>query len=566
MIESLRARWILIAIVFVAAVIGTVPNFINTDKVWWPTKNKMVLGLDIQGGSHLVLRVDVDSAVKQDATRMAASIPRELGENKKVEVKGAEVTDPARGVIRVDLNNAGDAQAVKDYITATYPSVFQIGATTDTSVTLEYAEMYLKEFKGKLLDQAIAVIRNRIDEFGVAEPTIVAQGADHVLVQLPGIQDASSAKELINRTARLDFMMLADDMKADDLQKAIDEANKTNNLDMKKMKYSQYVDKLNDALKGKIPANRLVYFQKPDNVESIEVTPMPILLKTDETVPGDRLINAQVSLGDHGNPVVSYRFDAVGGRMNAELTSKNIGKPMAIVLDKTVKSTPVIQSRIAESGQITLGRSGDYNNTLKEAKILSTALRAGALPAALEQVEERTVGPSLGADAIRQGQIGTLIAAGLVFLFMLVYYRALGFVADISLAFNLLITIAILSSIGATLTLPGVAGLALTLGIAVDASVIIFERVREERRKGATDAAAIREGYSHALPSIIDANLTSIAVCVVLYYFGTGPIRGFAVTLLTGLVITTFTAIFFTRAIFDTVINKWKWHLPVARS
>ena len=202
---------------------------------------------------------------------------------------------------------------------------------------------------------------------------------------------------------------------------------------------------------------------------------------------------------------------------------------------------------------------------LKEAKILSTALRAGALPAALEQVEERTVGPSLGADAIRQGQIGTLVAACAVFLFMIVIYRTLGFVADLSLAFNLLITIAILSSLGATLTLPGVAGLALTLGIAVDASVIIFERVKEERRKGASDAAAIREGYAHALPSIIDANITSIAVAVVIYYFGTGPIRGFAITLLTGLVITLFTAVFFTRVIFDTVINKFKWHLPVAQ-
>jgi preprotein translocase subunit SecD len=329
------------------------------------------------------------------------------------------------------------------------------------------------------------------------------------------------------------------------------------------MKYTQYVDKLNEALKGKLPPNRVVYFQKPDNAQSIETDRIPYLLKTDETVPGDRLINAQVSVGQNGEPVVAYRFDAVGGRMNAELTSKNVGKPMAIVLDKTVKSTPVIQSRIAESGQITLGRSGDYNTTMKEAKILSTALRAGALPAALEQVEERTVGPSLGADAIRQGQIGTLIAACCVFLFMLAYYRTLGFVADLSLAFNVLITIAILSSLGATLTLPGVAGLALTLGIAVDASVIIFERVKEERRKGATDAAAIREGYAHALPSILDANFTSIAVAIVIYYFGTGPIRGFAVTLLTGLIITTFTAVFFTRAIFDTVINKFKWHLPV---
>ena len=568
MIESLRVRWILIAAVFIAAIVWTVPNFVNMDTSplgkWWPTKNKMVLGLDIQGGSHLVLRVDVESAVKADATRMSASLPRELTD-KKVNVKSADLTDAATGTIKMSYETAADAKPLKDYMETTYSTVFHVASEDANSVTYAYNELYLREFRTKLLDQAIAVIRNRIDEFGVAEPTIVAQGTDHVLVQLPGIQDASSAKDLINRTARLDFMMLAEEKV--DLPALIKQAETDNKLSLKEMKYTQYVDKLNEALKGKIPANRVVYFQKPDHAENLEADRIPFLLKTDETVPGDRLTNAQVSLGQNGEPVVAYRFDARGGQMNAELTSKNIGKPMAIVLDKTVKSTPVIQGRIAESGQITLGRGGgDQNAVLKEAKILATALRAGALPAALEQVEERTVGPSLGADAIKQGQIGTLVAACCVFFFMLVYYRALGLVADLSLAFNLLITMAILSSLGATLTLPGVAGLALTLGIAVDASVIIFERVKEERRKGATDAAAIREGYSNALPSILDANFTSIAVAVVIYYFGTGPIRGFAVTLLTGLVITTFTAVFFTRAIFDTVINKFKWHLPVARN
>lgn len=566
MIESLRLRWIIIAVVFVGAVVWTVPNFVNVDKIWWPTKSKMVLGLDIQGGSHLVLRVDVDSAIKQDANRLAASLPRELAETKKIEVKSSQLTDPLKGAIRFELGKPEDAKPITAYLEASYGSVFRVVDQSATAINIEYNELYIREFKSKLLDQAIAVIRNRIDEFGVAEPTIVAQGTDRVLVQLPGIQDASSAKELINKTARLDFMMLAEKSEQDTVAKLVADAEKEHGLKLGEMKYSQYIDKLNEALKGKLAANRVVYFEKPDNAKTIEADRVPIVLKTDETVPGDRLINAQVSIGERGSPVVSYRFDALGGRMNAELTSKNIGKPMAIVLDKTVKSTPVIQGRIAESGQITLGRSGDYNSTLKEAKVLSMALRAGALPAALEQVEERTVGPSLGADAIRQGEIGTLIAACAVFLFMLIYYRALGFVADLSLAFNLLITMAILSSLGATLTLPGVAGLALTLGIAVDASVIIFERVKEERRKGATDAAAIREGYAHALPSILDANLTSIAVCIVLYYFGTGPIRGFAVTLLTGLVITTFTAVFFTRAIFDTVITKFKWHLPVVRN
>lgn len=565
MIESLRVRWIIILVVLAVSIIWTVPNFVPAEKLsWWPTKNKMVLGLDIQGGSHLVLRVDVDQAVKQDVTRTAASLTRELAEQKQVTVKNVEVTDPVRGVMRIDLAKAEDAKPINDYLESNYSQALRVVDASATTINIEYAELYLRDFKSKLLDQAIAVIRNRIDEFGVAEPSITAQGSDRVLVQLPGIQDASSAKDLINRTARLDFMMIADDVPQAQLAEMIKTAETENNLKLGELKYSQYIDKLNAALKSKLPPNRVVYFEKPDNAETMEADRIPHVLKLDETVPGDRLINAQVSMGERGEPVVSYRFDAVGGRMNSDITSKNIGKPLAIVLDKIVKSTPVIQSKIGDSGQITLGRSaGGQDQTMKEARILSTALRAGALPASLEQIEERTVGPSLGADAIKQGQIGTLIAAVLVFAFMIIFYKSFGVIADLALAFNVLLTFAILSTLGATLTLPGVAGLALTLGISVDASVIIFERIKEEMAKGATLPAAIREGYDRAFSSIFDSNLTSIAVAVVIYYFGTGPVRGFAVTLLTGLIITTFTAVFFTRAVVDLLVVRWKWNLGI---
>jgi len=265
MIESLRARWFIIALVFIGAIIWTVPNFVDVTNKPWPTKNKMVLGLDIQGGSHLVLRVDIDSAVKQDATRMAGSLPRELAD-KKIEVKNTTLVDATSGTIKFDLAKPEDAKAISDYMEATYSNVFHVASQDAGQITFAYNEMYLREFKTKLLDQAIAVIRNRIDEFGVAEPTIVAQGTDHVLVQLPGIQDASSAKELINRTARLDFMMLAEDKV--DLQKLIKDAETENHLSLKEMKYTQYVDKLNEALKGKLPPNRVVYFQKPDHAEN----------------------------------------------------------------------------------------------------------------------------------------------------------------------------------------------------------------------------------------------------------------------------------------------------------
>ncbi|MBK7892413.1 MAG: protein translocase subunit SecD [Bdellovibrionales bacterium] len=230
---------------------------------------------------------------------------------------------------------------------------------------------------------------------------------------------------------------------------------------------------------------------------------------------------------------------------------------MAIVLDKVVKSAPVIQSRISDSGQITLGRGG-YDQVLKDAKVLAITLKSGALPAALEQQEERTVGPSVGADAIKKGQMGALAGSLIVFAFMVVYYRSFGVLACLALSLNLVMTFAILSALNATLTLPGVAGLALGLGISVDASVIIFERIKEEMNHGLGLAAAIREGYDRAFSSIFDSNVTSVAVCIVLMYYGTGPVRGFAVTLLTGLVITLFTAVFFTRAILDLVVNRLK--------
>lgn len=563
MIQNLRARWAIILLVAVLTVIWLVPNFADVSKFWWPTKNKMVLGLDIQGGSHLALRVDVDSAVRQDTRRYSTSLVKEMADE-KIEVKGITVADALRGGLRIELNKPEDAQAVQGFLDKFYGTTFRVIDSNAQAVNVEFGELHLRDFKSRLLEQAIAVIRNRIDEFGVAEPSITAQGSDRVLVQLPGIQDANTAKELINRTARLDFMIVSTEMDAAKLDSLIKEAEASANLKFEDMKYSQYVDKLNEALKGKIPANTVLYFEKAENATNMNAGRRPYLLKTDEIVTGNLLTNAQVAMGQYGEPIVSFAFDAAGTKQFGDLTTKHARQQMAIVLDKTVQSAPVINEPITGGrGQITLGRSGDHNQTLKEAKIISTALRAGALPAALEQVEERTVGPSLGKDAIQKGQIATVIAALAVFAFMLFYYKSFGLIADIALAFNLLATMAVLSSLGATLTLPGVAGLALTLGISVDASVIIFERVKEELGRGLPLIAAIREGYDRAFSSIFDSNLTSIAVCVVLMYYGTGPVRGFAITLLTGLVLTTFTAVFFTRAVLDLLVVKWKWNLSV---
>ncbi len=563
MIESLRVRWAIIAVVFLGALVWTLPNFINTEKMWWPTKSRMVLGLDIQGGSHLVLRVDVDSAIKQDTARTAEALKNEMAEE-KTPVKAVNVTNPLNGSMAIELNKAEDAAAVRTYLDKFYSGVIQITNETPQTMSIQFTELHIRDFRSKLLDQAIATIRNRSEEFGVAEPSITAQGTDRILVQLPGIKDASTAKDLINRTARLDFMIVDNSVSEQSLVAMIDEAEKAGNFKFADMKYSQYVDKLNEALKAKLPPNSVVYFEKPENAASMEVARRPYVLKTNQIVMGDRLTNAQVGIGEFGKPVVHFTFDAIGARQFGDLTTKHSREQMAIVLDKIVKSAPSINEPITGGrGQITLGGGRDHNQSLAEAKVISTALRAGALPATLEQLEERTVGPSLGADAIQKGQLGAAVAALLVFGFMALYYKGFGIIADLALAFNLLITVAILSSLGATLTLPGVAGLALTLGISVDASVIIFERIKEEMRHGKSLWGAIREGYDRAFSSIFDSNVTSIAVCVVLYYYGTGPVRGFAVTLLTGLVITTFTAVFFTRAVIDLLVGRWKWKLPV---
>ncbi len=549
-------RLAVVGVVTLISLIWTMPNVIDTTKMWWPTKDKMTMGLDIQGGLHLVLKVDVDGALKQDATRVMSTIRTDL-EREKVEVKDIAMNDALRGDMTVVLASKDSAEKAEKRVTDYFGNTFNVSRKSDTELALVFSELFVREFKKGTIDRAIETIRNRIDEFGVSEPSITAQGESHVLVQLPGIQDAANAKELINKTARLDFIIVDEEFPQEKLVALVAEAEKTGNLKFAELKYSAYVDKLNEALKGKIPAGTIVLFEKPENAESMEVDRLPYLLVSSEAVSGDRLTDAFVAPGEQGKPVVSFRMDAQGGKLMGDMTQKHKGKRMAIVLDKVVKSAPVIQSRISDSGQITLGR-GNYDQVLKDAKVLAITLKSGALPAALEQQEERTVGPSVGADAIKKGQMGALAGSLIVFAFMVVYYRSFGVLACLALSLNLVMTFAILSALNATLTLPGVAGLALGLGISVDASVIIFERIKEEMNHGLGLAAAIREGYDRAFSSIFDSNVTSVAVCIVLMYYGTGPVRGFAVTLLTGLVITLFTAVFFTRAILDLLVNRLK--------
>lgn len=550
-------RLAIILLVAILGVLWTIPNFVDVTKSWWPVKDKMTLGLDIQGGLHLVMRVDVDGALKQDALRIMATIKGEL-EKEKIPFKDVSMRDALRGEM-VFTSDADVADRISKVITNFYGNTLNQSTTAGTIVT-SYSELHIREFKKGTVERAIETIRNRIDEFGVAEPSITAQGDDRILVQLPGIQDSVNAKELINKTARLDFMIVNVDFPQEKLAALIDEVEKKEGFKLGgELKYSAYIDRLNAALKGKIPEGNVVFFEKPDKAESMEAGKIPYLLMQAESVAGDRLTDAFVSPDEMGRPAVSFRLDPIGARLFGDMTTKYAKKaPMAIVLDRVVKTAPSINTPITGGqGIIQLGNR-DYDETLKEAKTISITLKSGALPAALEQLEERTVGPSVGADAIKKGQVGALMAGLFVFGFMLFFYRSFGLLADFALTLNLLLTLAVLSALGATLTLPGVAGLALGLGMAVDASVIIYERIKEELAKGLSMPAAIREGYDKAFSSIFDANVTSISVCIVLMYYGTGPVRGFAITLLTGLVITLFTAVFFTRAILDVIVGKWK--------
>lgn len=563
MMESLRVRWAIVFVVFFLSAVWSVPNFVDLEGKWWPTKAKMTKGLDIQGGSHLVYRVDTDSVLKSETERATTSIQKQL-QDEKIGVSKVEVTDALVGGLKLTFPDSAAREAAAKWLTDNYGTNYQTLETTDTTMVVRHPEVTLNQRRQSMVEQAIETIRNRIDEFGVAEPSITAQGTDRVLVQLPGIQDAAGAKELVNKTARLDFMIVESTMDPSLLRQWIGEAETAGGFKLGEIKYSQYIDKLNEALKSKLPPNTVVYLEKDEAAKSIEAGNVPWLLKTNEAVGGDRLTDAFVTAGDFGQPVVAFRFDAEGKREFADLTKRNEKKLMAIVLDKVVKSAPVIDEPITGgSGIIRLGGGSDPQKAFAEANLISLALRAGALPAPLEQLEERTVGPSLGAAAIEQGIFAAELACVFVFAFIILYYRSFGVVASLCLVFNVLIVIAILSALRATLTLPGIAGLALTIGMAVDANVIIYERVKEELAKGMSLMASIREGYDRAFSSIFDANLTTALVCVILMYYGTGPIRGFAVTLICGLAASMFTSIYFTRAIFETVVGKWKLNLAV---
>jgi preprotein translocase subunit SecD len=553
--ENLRSRSIIAIILLAIAIVWVAPNVINVDKVWWPSKKKLNYGLDIQGGLHLVMGVDVAGVVREGTTRLVTSLKAELA-HEGIEIQDITAPKPAEGEIEVALGKADPARFNK-LMEDRYSTTLQRMNEADGKITYRYFDTYLRDYKNKVIQQAIETIRNRVDEFGVAEPSISQQGDDRILVQLPGMADAEKAKQLINTTAKLDFMLVVEKPIAE-LQAMIDAAEKAGGYSLSTLKYSDYITRLNNDLKGKIPEKTILLFEKSENAQTIQAGRIPYLLKGDTNLGGDSLNDAHVSFDQYGAPEVALRFNSAGALAFRNLTGQNKGHRMAVVLDRVVKTAPMINGEIPNGeAVITLGTGRNRDSSMEEAKMISTTLRAGALPAALEQLEERRVGPTLGADSIHKAQTASWVGALLIFLFMLARYRSMGLISDVALGLNILTVLALLTSLGATLTLPGIAGIALTVGFAVDANVLINERIREELRHGASFTVAVKEGYHRAMSAILDANVTTAATACVLYYFGTGPVRGFAVTLLIGVATTLFANVFLSKLMVDILVQKF---------
>ncbi|HTL10937.1 MAG TPA: protein translocase subunit SecD [Bdellovibrionota bacterium] len=547
----------------IAAALTVYPTLsgMDVEKSHFFYKKKINLGLDLQGGLYMVMGVDFNRLYREVVTRQASHLDERFKE-KKIAVKSVHYLDDAkykddpRLVVEVDK---ATHDLAKDIIKNEYPN---LRLTDDLADRLEaaLANTYRAEVREKTLNQSIEVIRNRIDEFGVAEPSISSQGSDRLVVELPGIKEVERAKELIGRTAKLEFKIVDDEtLPAGKLFQMIADAEKEKNIHYKDGdKFSEYVEKINEALKGKIPADRVVAFEKVTGMDHTVTDRRPYLLKAKTEVTGDELQDAQVQSDPETNrPDVGFTFNPRGANLFDKLTGENVGHRLAIVLDNTVFSAPVIQSRIGARGRITLGQGG-YDQVMREARDLAIVLRAGALPAQLEFLEQRVVGPSLGADSIRSGARAGVIGCILVFVFMILYYRVSGMVAALSLLLNGLFTLAVLIGMDATLTLPGIAGIALTIGMAVDSNVIIFERIRDELTEGKSVAAAVQAGFQKAFSAIFDANITHGIIAVILMTYGTGPIRGFAVTLLIGIITTLFCAITVCKLFFDGYLGMVK--------
>lgn len=513
------------------------------------------LGLDLQGGIHMVLGIDLDRALLNEAESIAYQVQRKAKDDELAVNDFYKDPDVTR--MEVDFVTAQDQSAFRDMIREFFPTleVSPYGLShfdTEHAVAVDIRKDRINQVEKETIDQALQTLRNRLDEFGVSEPSIVAKGTNRIIVQLPGMDDPDRAREILSKTAILEFQIVSDEVAPVDLAAWLQEVyDEKGTADVS-------LSEVQTALKDKLPTGVELLFEEAMDPTTGEVQRTPYVLDRSRRISGELLEDARMSVDQYNMPAVSIRFNNEGARQFGDLTKESIGSQMAIVLDDTIVSAPVIQAHITGGeSQITFG-SGlrPRNEIFEEAKDLALVLRSGALPAPIEILENRTVGPSLGKDSIEKGIKAILLGFILIVIFMVIYYRGSGLIANTALAINLIFVVACLGMLNATLTLPGIAGILVSIGMAVDANIIIFERIREELLTGRPVKAAIELGYERAHETILDSNLTTIITGVILFYFGTGPIKGFAVTLIFGLIANYITAVWFTRLGYQWWIQK----------
>ena len=529
--KILSLKRIIVIIVLIFSVVYSLPTFFSETPNWLTSLNaqKMKLGLDLKGGVHFLMEVDLDEVVSSKSKKLSSDIRSQLRKEKVRYVNfDHQLTD-----INIEFINNDNYKKAEKLIKNNYQETFEITKISDAKMNIAISDKTLNELRIAAIKQNTTTLRNRVNELGVAEPIVQQSGKTRIVVELPGIKDTTRAKEIIGATATLEFKMVDEDSDP----YAAESSNQT-------------------SLSSKL------YYDD---------TGQPVLLKRDVILTGENIVDASSGFDRNSRPSVNITLDNPGAKRFANITDENIGKLMAVLFIESkseqkiiggeskritkkyekIISIATIQERLSKSFQIT------GLDSPKQARDLSLYLRAGSMAAPMYIVEERTIGPSLGADNIEKGKISVIIGLILVLFFMVYYYRVFGLFANSALIINILLIVSIMSLIpGATLTLPGIAGIVLTVGMAVDANVLIFERVKEEIRNGSTPLASIELGYKKAFSTIADANITTLIASIILFIFGTGPIKGFAVTLSIGVICSMFTAIIVTRILADITYEK----------
>jgi len=563
--KNITWKLVLIGALTILSIFIVLPSFVTQLPSWWKStfpSAKLNLGLDLKGGTYLIFGVDINKAIEDDLKRKANELEQSL-KDKHISVQSISVT--TNGVINLTISNIRDTDNFFNILKDDFPDLKRLETVQPPSFAFSLTNSETAYMKKNILSQAVENIRNRVDQFGVTEPIIHPQSGEQIVVELPGIKNPARAIQIIGKTAQLEFMLVKENPKflskliknTKHLPDGIYAGSKPVTSPSGETINSPYLwaynkNELTKFFKGKVPPEYIIGYEvhrdKRTNITSYQT----YVLEKNVSMTGDMLTSARMQIGGQYNqPYVGIRFNSRGAKLFDQLTAAHVGERLAIVLDNIVYSAPVIRERISGGvAQIT------GNFTEDESKDLAIVLRAGALPAPVKILMKNVVGPTLGSDSIREGITAAVVGGIFVILFMLLYYTIAGIIADIGLIINVLMLLAILAIFGATLTLPGIGGIILSIGMAVDTNVLNFERTREELKIGKPVRVSVDAGYDKAFYTIIDSHITTLITAIILYIFGTGPIKGFAVTLSIGVTLNLFTGLFATRAFFDYLNDR----------